>query len=74
MSDLRSRLPGQSVIQRTLELHPDPTQPPSGDALSWYKGALGEVAVAGILAELSPKWTVCTPSRSGGATAISTMS
>ena len=58
MSDLRSRLPGQSVIQRTLELHPDPTQPPSGDALSWYKGALGEIAVAGILAELGPKWTV----------------
>ncbi len=58
MSDLRSRLPGQSVIQRTLELHPDPTEAPSGDALSWYKGALGEIAVAGILAELGPRWTV----------------
>lgn len=58
MTDLRSRLPAQSLMQRTLELHPPGFFTPSGEALSWYKGALGEIAVAGVLAQLDSTWTV----------------
>ncbi len=58
MSDLRERVPAQSLMQRTLELHRPSFYTPSGEALSWYKGALGEIAVAGVLAWLSPDWTV----------------
>ena len=58
MSDLRGRLPAQSLMQRTLELHPPSFFTPSGDARSWYQGALGEIAVAGVLALLGPEWTV----------------
>lgn len=58
MSDLRSRLPAHSLMQRTLELHPPGFHTPSGEALSWYKGALGEIAVAGVLAQLGHEWTV----------------
>lgn len=56
--DLRSRLPAQSLMERTLELHPQSFYAPSGDALPWYTGALGEIAVAGILGWLGPEWTV----------------
>jgi len=45
-------------MQRTLELHPPGYYTPAGDAQSWYKGALGEIAVAGVLARLGPEWTV----------------
>lgn len=58
MSDLRERVPAQSLMQRTLQLHKPSFYKPSGDALSWYKGALGEIAVAGVLAWLPKNWTV----------------
>src|SRR4051794_31911273 len=58
MSDLRHRLPAQSLMQRTLALHQPSFYTPSGDALSWYKGALGEIAVAGVLGWLGSEWTV----------------
>jgi len=58
MADLRSRLPGQSLMERTLELHPLSFSAPSGEALPWYRGALGEIAVAGVLALLGDEWTV----------------
>lgn len=58
MADLRSRLPAQSLMERTLELHPQGFFTPSGDALSWYKGALGEIAVAGVLSWLDSDWTI----------------
>jgi hypothetical protein len=45
-------------MQRTLELHRDGSPIPSGGALSWFKGALGEIMVAGILSELGAEWTV----------------
>jgi hypothetical protein len=52
-SDLRGRVPAQGLMRRTLELHV-----PSGESLSWYAGALGEIAVAGVLSSLGPEWTV----------------
>jgi len=45
-------------MQRTLELHPPSFYTPAGEAQPWYKGALGEIAVAGVLARLGPEWTV----------------
>ncbi len=58
MSDLRSRVPAQSLMERTLELHPRGFALPDGDALPWFTDALGEIAVAGVLAWLSREWTV----------------
>jgi hypothetical protein len=58
MSDLRSRLPAQALMERTLELHPSGPQAPRGEALSWYRGALGEIVVGGVLGLLGPEWTV----------------
>lgn len=58
MTDLRARVPAQSLMQKTLELHPRGYFDPSGEALSWYRGALGEIAVAGVLAWLGHEWTV----------------
>ena len=45
-------------MRRTLELHPEGFHTPSGDAQSWYTGALGEIAVAGVLEQLGSEWTV----------------
>ncbi|MFD1713401.1 nuclease-related domain-containing protein [Amnibacterium flavum] len=45
-------------MQQTLALHPPGFNVPSGEALSWYKGALGEIAVAGVLAWLPSEFTV----------------
>jgi hypothetical protein len=58
VSDLRERVPAQSLMQRTLELHQPGFHTPSGEALSWYTGALGEIAVAGVLGWLGDEWTV----------------
>ena len=58
MSDLRLRIPAQSLMKKTLDLHEQIYFTPSGDAKSWYTGALGEIAVAGVLAHLGPGWTV----------------
>ena len=58
MYDLRSRVPAQSLMERTVELHPRGFYAPSGEALAWYTVALGEIAVAGILGWLGPEWTV----------------
>jgi len=45
-------------MERTLALYPQGSTDPSEEALSWYKGALGEMAVAGLLAWLPDEWTV----------------
>ncbi|BDI22561.1 nuclease-related domain-containing protein [Herbiconiux sp. L3-i23] len=58
MADLRSRVPGQSLMEQTLALHPQGFTTPSGEALSWYRGALGEIAVAGVLSYLDADWAV----------------
>jgi hypothetical protein len=58
VSDLRSRVPAQGLMRRTMELHSSGVVVPSGDSLSWYAGALGEIAVAGLLSTLGPEWTV----------------
>jgi hypothetical protein len=42
-------------MRRTLSGSPGPAES-SGD--SWYAGALGEIAVAGVLSSLSSEWTV----------------
>jgi len=57
MFDLRARLPAQTLMQKTLELHPAGSPRPPQD-LSWYIGAIGEIAVAGILSQLDETWTV----------------
>jgi hypothetical protein len=45
-------------MRKTIDLHPDGQYRPSGDALPWFTGALGEIAVAGVLAQLGSEWTV----------------
>lgn len=45
-------------MRKTLDLHEQIYYTPSGDAKSWYTGALGEIAVAGVLTHLGPGWTV----------------
>ncbi|WBU37875.1 nuclease-related domain-containing protein [Homoserinibacter sp. YIM 151385] len=66
---LLSRSPGYSVAQKCLEVQAeaeraDPTLRVAGrlrlhpDAWSWYQGALGEIAVGGMLAQLGPEWFV----------------
>ncbi|GAB3523622.1 nuclease-related domain-containing protein [Arthrobacter monumenti] len=66
---LSDRIPGQSVMHQLLLAHLQDT-PRSrisrifgarllgADSLSWYWGALGEVAVGGVLDRLGPEWTV----------------
>lgn len=58
MSDLRSRIPAQGLIEKTLNLQQPSSVRPNDDATSWYAGAVGEIAVAGILSWLGPEWTV----------------
>jgi hypothetical protein len=58
MSDLRGRIPAQALMERTLQLHSAGQQSPSGESRPWYVGALGEIAVAGLLSSLGPEWTV----------------
>ncbi|HEY8914290.1 nuclease-related domain-containing protein [Lacisediminihabitans sp.] len=58
MSDLRGRVPAQALMERTLQLHSAGPETPSGESRPWYVGALGEIAVAGLLSSLGPEWTV----------------
>ena len=57
-SDLRSRIPAQSLIEQTLLLHGSSPTRPTEDAGSSYAGAVGAIAVAGVLSWLGPEWTV----------------
>lgn len=58
MADLRSRIPAQTLMEKTLQLHDGGPAGPTGEAAPWYRGALGEIAVAGLLAQLPSEWTV----------------
>jgi hypothetical protein len=66
---LAGRSPGQEVIAATLRFQEG--QPPrswwgrltgasplSAESHSWYRGAVGEIAVGQILGRLGPEWTV----------------
>jgi hypothetical protein len=67
MTDLRTRVPGQSLIEELLRqwdrgtIHVD--QSSNGivideEAESWYRGVLGERRVAALLDQLGEEWTV----------------
>ncbi|GAB3606809.1 hypothetical protein GCM10027413_22180 [Conyzicola nivalis] len=61
---VQSSAPERSALARVLgrePLHPD--------ALSWYRGAVGELQVARVLGKLDPRWTVlqAVPVGSAGA-------
>jgi hypothetical protein len=67
MSDLRERVPGQSLIQELLRrwdlgrIRIDPTSGKlviDDEAVSWYRGVLGERYVASILDTLGDGYTV----------------
>lgn len=66
---LVSRIPGQSVIEKVLEgqaQHPRRSflqklfgaDPLAGGNHSWYKGAIGEIAVGRVLTSLGTEWTL----------------
>lgn len=66
---LNDRIPGQSVMHQLLLAHlQDAPRSRIGrifgarllgaESLPWYWGALGEVAVGGVLNRLGPEWTV----------------
>ncbi|MCU1523234.1 MAG: hypothetical protein JWO18_128 [Microbacteriaceae bacterium] len=66
---LRARGPAYSVMQECLRVQQDMgprsrvarffgSSPLHPDARSWYRGALGEIEVAGILSRLGAEWTV----------------
>jgi hypothetical protein len=66
---LKARRPAYSVMQQCLRVQSEAPaltrrqrffgrDPLSPDARSWYQGALGEIEVARVLAELGPEWTV----------------
>lgn len=66
---LKQRMPGQCVIEHLLALQeqqrPRPfvhrifgVDPLAAGSHSWYKGALGEIAVGHLLTCLGPDWTV----------------
>ncbi len=66
---LKARRPAYSVMQECLRVQAEAPaltrrqrlfghSPLSADAQSWYQGALGEIEVARVLAELGPEWTV----------------
>jgi len=67
MSDLRERVPGQSLIDELLRQWDAGTIHIDGatngvvigeDAEGWYRGVLGERRIAALLATLGPEWTV----------------
>ncbi|WP_454699572.1 nuclease-related domain-containing protein [Arthrobacter humicola] len=69
MHELNSRVPGQEVIAKLMEVRQQDADvsllgrvfgadPLSAEARPWYRGALGEVAVGRLLAALGPEWTV----------------
>lgn len=66
---LMGRIPGQSVISQVLALQAQASprswwgrflghSPLSADARPWYQGAVGEIAVGKLLANLGPEWVV----------------
>lgn len=68
-TSMRARPPGELVIEQLLELQGAVrprsgiarllgTSPLADDNVSWYLGALGEIAVGRVLATLPPEWTV----------------
>lgn len=58
MTDLRNRIPAQALMEKTLQLHAHGGPAVIGEAEAWYRGALGEIVVAGVLAQLPAEWTV----------------
>lgn len=54
-ADLRANVPGQSVIEKLVDLE---RQGRRAEQRSWYTGLVGERHVAGLLAQLGPEWTV----------------
>jgi hypothetical protein len=78
--DLRTHTPGFTLVRECLRIQSDARplgplarvlgfSPLHPDASSWYRGALGELAVAAALAELGPEWEVlhAVPVGSGAA-------
>ena len=78
--NLRARGPAYAVMHECLSRQQAATprgrlaraignSPLHPDARSWYSGALGEIVVANVLAQLEPEWTVlhAVPVGSGGA-------
>lgn len=55
---LRSRQAGYSVARKCLEVQGDERQRLLPEAYSWYQGALGEIEVGRVLAQLGPEWLV----------------
>lgn len=67
MSDLRERVPAQSLIEQLLHQwdigairrgQTDDDVVIDDEAVSWYQGVLGERRIATLLEELGPDWTV----------------
>jgi hypothetical protein len=67
--DLRHRTAGHAVIERLLQEQAGVpatsffgqvfgASPLGADSLSWYRGAVGEIAIGRILERLGPDWTV----------------
>ncbi|MDQ2662200.1 MAG: NERD domain-containing protein [Actinomycetota bacterium] len=54
-TDLRDRIPAQSVIEKLIELERSGLH---AEQYSWHSGAVGERHVADLLAQLGPSWTV----------------
>jgi Nuclease-related domain len=52
------RVPGQALLERALELPDDESAVPSAEALAWFRDALADIAVAGVLSQLGGEWTV----------------
>lgn len=60
MSDLRGRLPAQSLLEHLASSSAGAagTASPVEELRSWYTGAVGERHVAWLLEQLGPEWTV----------------
>lgn len=58
ITNLRNRVPGQSLIEKVLRLRESDSSLSSEDPQSWYTGAIGERRVAAILTRLGSEWTV----------------
>jgi hypothetical protein len=67
MSDLRQRVPGHSLIDELLHqwdigaIHPGASADEiviDDEAVSWYRGVIGERRIASLLGQLGEEWTV----------------